>query len=187
MNIVTKEEARSSGAKLYFTGVPCKYGHLCERRLSTLTCVLCAKLMNEKYRSSKKGQVTNKRNRQSSHTKAADKKYQKTDKAKAYHKSLAKDRFASGITTELTLNRSYGITTQQRDDMIEAQSYKCKICHTQFEGKGRAQFAPCIDHCHITGVVRGILCNRCNVGLGWFKDSTDNLLSAIEYLNQIPP
>lgn len=40
----------------------------------------------------------------------------------------------------------------------------------------------CIDHCHNSSVVRGILCSKCNTGLGMFNDNIDALYSAIEYL-----
>ena len=40
-----------------------------------------------------------------------------------------------------------------------------------------------IDHCHSTGKIRGLLCDRCNHGLGHFKDDINLLIKAIEYLN----
>ena len=39
-----------------------------------------------------------------------------------------------------------------------------------------------VDHCHVTGKIRGLLCHQCNVGLGAFKDSIENLECASEYL-----
>lgn len=41
---------------------------------------------------------------------------------------------------------------------------------------------PCIDHCHKKMVLRGVLCEKCNIGLGFFKDDITRLEKAIEYL-----
>jgi len=62
--------------------------------------------------------------------------------------------------------------------LLEQQEFSCAICgekHT--EGK-KLQ----VDHCHSTGKIRGLLCHRCNKGLGFFRDSADSLNRAIDYL-----
>lgn len=71
------------------------------------------------------------------------------------------------------LRTTYGLTVEQRDGMFEAQKGACAIC---------GDIARAIDHCHKTGRIRGILCNRCNQGLGHFRDDTGLLLAAVEYL-----
>ena len=43
----------------------------------------------------------------------------------------------------------------------------------------------CVDHCHATDIVRGILCHPCNKALGAFKDRPDVLLDVIKYLERI--
>ena len=73
----------------------------------------------------------------------------------------------------------YGITIEDYNKMFEKQNGKCAICKKhQSEFKKRLA----IDHCHKEGHVRGLLCQPCNAGLGCFKDSVDNMLSAIMYL-----
>ena len=62
-------------------------------------------------------------------------------------------------------------------NMLDNQQYKCKICG--IKGTIETLF---IDHDHSTGKVRGLLCHYCNTGLGFFKDSTSSLKSAIKYL-----
>ena len=58
---------------------------------------------------------------------------------------------------------------------------KCHICQSEESRKGFKDL--CIDHCHDTLKVRGLLCNSCNVGLGCFKDNSKLLKIAIDYLS----
>lgn len=82
--------------------------------------------------------------------------------------------------------RGYGITTRQYQDMLNDQDGACAICglpETTIGRGGRA--APlAIDHCHTTGKVRGLLCRKCNGGIGLLRDSIDLLTSATSYLKQ---
>lgn len=70
----------------------------------------------------------------------------------------------------------YGINRQQYKFLVINQDNKCAICGDEFLS------TPHIDHDHSTGKVRGLLCRRCNIGLGKFKDSVIELRSAISYL-----
>lgn len=62
--------------------------------------------------------------------------------------------------------------------MVE-QKGLCKICHQPPNGRWKRL---AVDHDHLTGKVRGLLCHSCNAGLGHFKDSVDALRSAISYI-----
>jgi len=73
----------------------------------------------------------------------------------------------------------YGITQEQYDSLYMSQRGRCAICHTDDFGRNAR---PSIDHDHITGAVRGILCSNCNTAIGLFRDSVDVLESAINYL-----
>lgn len=67
---------------------------------------------------------------------------------------------------------------QKRDANILFRNIKgCMICALSFDNKLKL-----VDHCHATGVVRGLLCFSCNTALGHFKDDIDVLKSAIRYL-----
>lgn len=77
--------------------------------------------------------------------------------------------------------RSIGVTREQYDAAFEAQSGCCAICGKHQSEQKRALPA---DHCHATGVFRGLLCDNCNHGLGKFKDRPDLLLAAVAYLNR---
>lgn len=79
------------------------------------------------------------------------------------------------------LSRQYGITVEEYDARLLAQDGCCAICKGE-EPQARRGENWSVDHDHATGVVRGLLCGSCNVGLGNFKDSVANLLAAAEYL-----
>ena len=74
----------------------------------------------------------------------------------------------------------YGITLDDYYAMLGRQGDGCGICKAPTPG-GRTKFFA-VDHCHTTGKVRGLLCTKCNRGLGLFNDNTDKLLNAVNYL-----
>ena len=78
------------------------------------------------------------------------------------------------------LNYRYGITKADYEGMREAQGDRCAICGVDSPGSRSKVWS--VDHCHVTNVVRGLLCHRCNMGLGYFKDDPVRLRSAITYL-----
>lgn len=69
----------------------------------------------------------------------------------------------------------YNISDAEYDKLVGINN--CQICNKEVEGLRRH-----IDHCHTTGVVRGILCRKCNLGLGHFRDNEELLRMAIKYL-----
>lgn len=74
--------------------------------------------------------------------------------------------------------RIYGVSDDSIREMIKAQNYRCAICREPFKA------TPCVDHCHTTGVVRGMLCANCNIGLAKFRDSIRMLELAVDYLTR---
>ena len=76
--------------------------------------------------------------------------------------------------------RLYGMTEEQFGNMLAEQSGLCALCHEPlFGSKGRS---PVIDHNHVTGKVRGILHNNCNIAIGMLQDYPSKLRKAAEYL-----
>ena len=74
----------------------------------------------------------------------------------------------------------YGITIEQYEQMVSVQDNKCALCGQ--DGSLSPKGKLCVDHCHATRKVRGLLCNGCNAGLGYFRDDPNLLDKAIEYL-----
>jgi predicted nucleic acid-binding Zn ribbon protein len=77
----------------------------------------------------------------------------------------------------------YNLTLEDYDELFEKQDGKCAICQSPetmvLHGKVKRL---AIDHCHMTGFVRGILCSACNTGLGYFNDNWVLVDNALEYL-----
>lgn len=100
-----------------------------------------------------------------------EKKYKKRNWAKlSVHESL----------------RKLGLTNEQFILMNEKQQKKCAICGREERriGRGGEIARLAIDHCHISGKIRGLLCHACNVALGSFEDNIEIIKSAIQYLEK---
>lgn len=80
----------------------------------------------------------------------------------------------------------YGISLDDYNFFLEKQNYVCAICFCPETDKGAHKEIKTlsVDHCHGTGKVRGLLCNKCNIMLGCSKDNTQVLLNAIKYLKE---
>lgn len=79
-----------------------------------------------------------------------------------------------------SLKKNYGITLADYEAMLAAQGGVCAICGTNKPGGSRSVFN--VDHCHVSGKVRKLICFACNAGLGCFKDDKATLISVLAYL-----
>lgn len=102
-----------------------------------------------------------------------------TAQGKAWKKRWSDKTAKSGRRRERNLAQ-HGITLEQYAQMAQDQGDRCKICRRTADTSFKGVLA--VDHSHATGVVRGLLCHRCNLALGGFQDSTDILEAAILYL-----
>jgi nitrate/TMAO reductase-like tetraheme cytochrome c subunit len=82
------------------------------------------------------------------------------------------------------LKRKYGISLEEFDKMKNDQNNKCAICNVDFNDAEFNKSFPNVDHNHITGKTRGILCTSCNSGIGFFNDSIELIIKAKEYLEK---
>lgn len=82
------------------------------------------------------------------------------------------------------LRMLYGITATDYDRMLSKQDGRCAICRKPETalGRGGKPKRISVDHCHATGLVRGLLCHRCNSGIGKFLENIETLEAAIDYL-----
>ena len=83
------------------------------------------------------------------------------------------------------LMRKYGITERYYNILLEGQRWKCATCKDVRQRTSDKRLA--VDHCHDTGVVRGLLCSYCNMSLGLVEDNIDTLKNMIKYLEDSRP
>lgn len=93
-----------------------------------------------------------------------------------------KDRF-SATQRRSALKRKYRLTEEDVAQLLADQGGSCAICGSMPESNATLH----VDHCHATGRVRGLLCNKCNRALGYFRDSPQTLLRAAAYLRASTP
>lgn len=75
--------------------------------------------------------------------------------------------------------RNFGISENDYAQMLVDQNNSCAIC------KKEIGWEAAVDHCHTTNVVRGLLCRKCNLGLGGFKDNIETIRKAIAYVKGV--
>ena len=77
------------------------------------------------------------------------------------------------------LVRTYGITLDQYEILLQESNGRCGIC-----GNKPRKYPLNVDHEHSTGIIRGLLCMRCNRGLGLLGDSLERIDKARLYLER---
>ena len=82
---------------------------------------------------------------------------------------------------KIRLKKYYGLTVEQYNRMFDEQQGCCAICG---EHQSKLKKALAVDHCHTTGKIRGLLCSKCNLLIGYANDSLDILLEAMNYLKK---
>lgn len=83
------------------------------------------------------------------------------------------------------LQRYFGISLEEYEQLYEAQNRRCALCDSEGDDARRTGNVATlfVDHCHTSGKVRGLLCQRCNTALGMFRDNVSVLEKAIAYLS----
>lgn len=99
-------------------------------------------------------------------------------RARAY---WVKNPLPKSVQRERNLKKSFGMNLEDYDSLLEKQGGSCAICGIKRCESGR-NFA--VDHEHLSGRIRGLLCKHCNTALGQFKDNPTALLKAVEYLKR---
>lgn len=82
---------------------------------------------------------------------------------------------------DLHLRRTYNISLEEYKKLLSNQDNRCIIC-TRHVNELPTKLS--VDHDHSTGKIRGLLCTKCNVGIGYFQDNSDLLRKTITYLDR---
>ena len=104
----------------------------------------------------------------------------KKSRKKTYEKN--RERYVN-ITRKGQVKRKYGLSMEEYEIIAENQNYRCAICN-KHKNNNKKGYNLAIDHSHITGEVRGLLCSKCNLALGGFEDNEELLLNALLYLKK---
>ena len=97
------------------------------------------------------------------------------DKIKVYHAKASKE-----TKRRYRIKSAYGISLERYEEILLSQSGACAICGTQPQEGARLV----VDHDHTTGAIRGLLCRKCNLGIGHLGDNLESLMKAVEYLKK---
>jgi len=81
------------------------------------------------------------------------------------------------VRRKTKLKQKYGISVEEYNKMFVEQNGKCYLCNKEHERRPLN-----VDHCHKTGIVRKLLCDKCNLALGLVDDSVELLENFIRYL-----
>jgi len=151
-----------------------KLNYIANETPTTKLCTACkvAKPFEDFYETHKAKQEPDVINKKYLHSKckpcdiARTSIYHKNNQAKVKKMQLANHRL-----------RRYGLNEEQYNAMILSQNNLCAICNNPSHKTLH------IDHDHVTGRVRGLLCSGCNTGIGFFKEDIATFHKAIEYLS----
>lgn len=78
---------------------------------------------------------------------------------------------------KVKLKYNYGLSLEEVQNQLKHQNNRCAICNKEITMETKH-----VDHCHTTDKIRGLLCSKCNKGLGLFYDNVESLKNAIKYL-----
>lgn len=79
------------------------------------------------------------------------------------------------------LKNDFNLTTEQFDELLQKQGGVCAVCKNPNNVEGRELS---VDHCHSTGTIRGLLCQKCNVALGLLNEDESIIFNLLEYLQE---
>jgi hypothetical protein len=169
MEVISQSEAKTNGLKKYFTGKPCKYGHIDERNMHGI-CITCHRLRSHEWQ-----------NENREKTRKVGRLSYKNNKEK---RLINSHNWAKNNPEKVKL---YGRKSQGLPEAIRPCPENCEICGNPETKKHKSGTLHelSLDHDHVTGSFRGWLCSSCNLGLGKLGDRKECIQKVLDYLNKI--
>lgn len=152
---------RDANAKPKVIPTHCKNGHLRTPESWRKVCLICKRELERATRLIPEGRIRRH---------AIERHYRKTKRVNV----LAAQR-----------KIKYGLDLTTYCDFLVDQENRCAICREAFDD-GTWKNHACVDHDHVTGRIRGLLCRTCNSGIGHLKDDIGLMLAAIRYIKNPP-
>jgi hypothetical protein len=94
-----------------------------------------------------------------------DKRIRALESCAACHEKKRRESYDPRIRADYNLKKAYGLSLTKYDELLEKQQGVCAVCE-RVCSTGRKL---AVDHSHVTGKIRGLLCARCNLALGWYE------------------
>lgn len=160
----TRAAARAAGLKKYFTGVPCKHGHVAERWVSKRTCVKCTRI---------NGRITDKKRTEKKRLWRREWMRRNQGRARHYNQKSYKKRTATREGVLAIRSSNWPV------EPTRPEPANCELCGSP-PNHGRKCLV--LDHDHDIVVFRGWLCSKCNTGLGLLGDDAASVRRALDYL-----
>lgn len=173
---IARQTAIANGEIHYFTGVQCARGHLSKRTVKDGACTTCSNEKSKIWRKRKIVSDPDFRKRLAAYAAKDRSKNQDACRERA-------KKFAARQSVLYWLEKkaaAHGLSLDQYFSLCHESQMKCWICGKHGTHRGKTHL--CIDHCHTTKRVRGLLCQTCNKSLGAFKEDATLLRRAADYV-----
>lgn len=189
----TKERAIVANSAYYYTGKPCRRGHVSHRYTSSANCVGCVAEKRNKPQILSKGKPrvsAENQKRALAALDAAMKSYTPENPCKRGHSERCvtthncipcKSNTEKYRTSRKwkRLEKVYGLLKADFESLLSQQGNACAICRLRI-----CENSCHVDHCHSKGHVRGLLCQKCNQAIGLFSESAETMMKAIQYIKE---
>lgn len=152
-----------------------QYEELCKRAKFKETEIYytfsyCKKCRNKKREERRKNNLSESRKKSNN---------KRANKYRINNKEKIKENYCPIKAKNKRLKNQYGIDLNWFNQKLIENNFKCFICNNTINHKTGV-----VDHCHKTGKIRDVICNKCNTAIGLLKENEESFFRAVEYLKK---